>query len=158
MQVFQCLKRTMAGVAEDCTICGKKLSEGDIRTVKGDGSKSFIAASKKRQDSIHYQTRKRSALNVHVNCAKSYPFEKSISSYLRQVEASPSRELTPNTRSRCNSSVFDFAKLCLYCAEDASDNVIERQKPLNDDRKTMVRLVRDATVREIYSEISFNFG
>jgi hypothetical protein len=68
---------------ESFLICDKRLSEGEVLTVKERGLQTLTASSKKWQDGKHVHFQGCSAFTVHVKCQKSYTKETNIAALIR---------------------------------------------------------------------------
>lgn len=109
-------------MSDKCFICNESLSSGDVVEVRR-GLQTLKNASVARSDGNIEYLNTVTVVNVHSNCRKNYTNNLSIAAFKRRQEE-PSTSTSPRKK-RINS--FDFKKLCLFCGEEASEE-LERKK------------------------------
>ena len=122
-----------------CFICDRLLSEDDTREVKERGIKTLIEHSIKRNDGKDSQLKGLKNVTVHEKCRRKYTRE--------TVEQSPSKQSTSSESTLSNlSPIFDFLHNCLFCADDASDDFLNKQhKKLLIKQGIVKQVIKDHT-------------
>lgn len=125
----------------NCLICGELLSTKRTCIIQHNGLKSLISASLRRQDEKHIKFRLFKSLEIHDSCSKTYASEKALSVIDKKNQNSERR-----TR-RSGILGFEYGQLCLICAEDASEEFIEKQNRKNAVKRDVVCIIDDNKIR-----------
>lgn len=133
-----------------CFICGGQLGNGETVTVKDKGFNSLRAYSERRKDGKFKELTGLNALTVHVACRKTYTRAQSVEADLKRSEVVA--ESTPSTSSlvslRSKVPEFEFAKKCLFCAQDIPSDYLKKENKKPIDKRIPVYNVRTITVKD----------
>lgn len=127
----------------DCVICNKQLDDSEKSVVREKGLKTFIVASKKRQDGKFLIFNKSTKIEVHERCRKDYIDEKCISASLKKAQQNTE---TKPLRSRIPD--FDFRTHCFLCGEEVPVDYAKKQIKKPPSKRNLVYPVRKLAVRE----------
>ena len=122
---------------DTCPICNKPVDDDDKYPAQSAAIQTLIASSKEKKLRIHRQKQfegNLSTIILHSSCYKTFTKKKESTKGF-SVAGDDVREPKTNNfgkslRSCTQSSkqLFDFKNLCFYCGEDASDQLIDKEK------------------------------
>ena len=122
-----------------CVICSEELSSTeDVSKLTAKGLATLISSSLARNDGLEEKLENvKLPLSLHTTCRKDYTRPDVISAYKRRgdlLSASTSATSSVSKTLRSCVSQFDFKNDCLFCGEEASEDVklaVNRRKSIS---------------------------
>ncbi|CAF4909296.1 unnamed protein product [Pieris macdunnoughi] len=132
-------------MGDDCFICSKTLSEGEVITVKKKRIETLIKASVIRGHKEHERMlTSLSSIRVHSSCQRHYGDERAAAAVVRRSLSSDSSSSLPSLTPLPvpEEEEFDFKNACFICTENIPENVQE-----TNQRVRLKQRIRISTVR-----------
>lgn len=147
----------MDDIDDVCPLCDLPMHLDSSMTVMKPTIDSFSRASVQRKDRKHLMFRHYSALTIHKSCRVTYVRQRSIDAAIKKAAAeNMDAESVPGSSRATRASgeqKFAYNFRCLFCGEDASDDFIESQKAVVQEKRTVVKLVSHDTTRTTILEL-----
>lgn len=131
-----------------CQICDNELLEDERITIKQHGLRTFIQASIKRKDQKHLKFENCDEIVTHNTCLTMYLCEP-----LEVPGIDHKSKTTADGEESTIEEGFNFARSCLYCGKDASENFIKKQRKTKSVDKRIVSFVKKPSTRAILLEL-----
>lgn len=132
-----------------CLICGRLLEEDTVVVVGSKGLKTLCKFSALRKDNLFCENVETEVI-LHTNCRKKYT-KQNVKGVYKPLQSSSQDNVAPEpTGCSSSSSDFPFKEKCFLCAEDLSDDIIDKEnrKPL-DKRIVILPITKDSTKETI---------